>query len=70
MGIVGVTRDISERKRIEKDRKKLNDPRQSRGSFNFRVKMAQDLGAGAYVRKPYVFEKIGLAVRVELDRMR
>ncbi len=29
---------------------------------------AQALGAGAYVRKPYVIEKLGLAVREELDR--
>jgi two-component system, cell cycle sensor histidine kinase and response regulator CckA len=33
-----------------------------------RVKKAQDLGAGAYVRKPYILEKIGLAIRKELDR--
>ena len=33
-----------------------------------RVQKAQELGAGAYVRKPYVLEKIGLAVRRELDR--
>jgi len=33
-----------------------------------RVRKAQELGAGAYVRKPYVLEKIGLAVRKELDR--
>jgi PAS domain S-box-containing protein len=33
-----------------------------------RVKKAQGLGAGAYVRKPYIQEKIGLAVRRELDR--
>jgi hypothetical protein len=33
-----------------------------------RVKTAKDLGAGAYVRKPYVIEKLGLAVREELDR--
>ena len=33
-----------------------------------RVKMAQELGAGAYVRKPYVLERLGLAVRKELDR--
>jgi CheY-like chemotaxis protein len=33
-----------------------------------RVKTAQSLGAGAYVRKPYVIEKLGLAVRKELDR--
>ena len=33
-----------------------------------RVKEAQKLGAGAYVRKPYMMEKMGLAVRKELDR--
>jgi PAS domain S-box-containing protein len=33
-----------------------------------RVSAAQALGAGAYVRKPYVMEKLGLAVRKELER--
>jgi DNA-binding NtrC family response regulator len=33
-----------------------------------RVNEAQALGAGAYVRKPYVIEKLGLAVKKELDR--
>ncbi len=33
-----------------------------------RVSQAQDLGAGEYVRKPYIIEKLGLAVRRELDR--
>jgi len=33
-----------------------------------RVHAAHDLGAGPYVRKPYVLEKLGLAVRKELDR--
>ena len=33
-----------------------------------RVSKAQELGAGAYVRKPYVLEKIGAAIRRELDR--
>ena len=33
-----------------------------------RVKEAQRLGAGQYVRKPYLLEKIGLAVRIELDK--
>ncbi|MCD6295832.1 MAG: response regulator [Deltaproteobacteria bacterium] len=32
-----------------------------------RVKKAQRLGAGAYVKKPYLLEKIGMAVRIELD---
>ncbi len=33
-----------------------------------RVKAMQSLGAGEYIRKPYTLEKIGLAVRRELDR--
>ncbi|MCE5266246.1 MAG: PAS domain S-box protein [Deltaproteobacteria bacterium] len=33
-----------------------------------RVREAQKLGAGAYVRKPYVMEKIGVAIRDELNR--
>ena len=32
-----------------------------------RVKEAQKLGAGAYIKKPFVFEQIGIAVRYELD---
>ncbi|MDP1989820.1 MAG: ATP-binding protein, partial [Syntrophales bacterium] len=31
-----------------------------------KVKKVQELGAGAYVQKPYVLEKIGLAIREEL----
>ena len=33
-----------------------------------RVNQAQVLGAGAYVKKPYVLEKLGLAIRRELDK--
>jgi CheY-like chemotaxis protein len=33
-----------------------------------RVKKAQALGVGRYVRKPYTLDKIGRAVRAELDR--
>ncbi len=33
-----------------------------------RVKEVQRLGAGAYVKKPYTLEKIGLAVKAELER--
>ena len=33
-----------------------------------RVRKAQEMGAGTFVRKPYILEKIGLAVRRELDR--
>ncbi len=35
-----------------------------------RVKEAQALGAGSYVKKPYILERIGVAVRKELDRSR
>ncbi len=34
-----------------------------------RVNTAQFLGAGAYVKKPYIIEKLGQAVRKELDRV-
>ncbi len=37
-------------------------------SESARVKEAQHLGAGTYVKKPYLLEKIGRAVRTELDR--
>jgi signal transduction histidine kinase len=33
-----------------------------------RVKETQKLGAGEYIKKPYTFEKIGLAVKQELER--
>jgi DNA-binding NarL/FixJ family response regulator len=33
-----------------------------------RVHAAQALGAGACVKKPYVIEKLGMAVKNELDR--
>ena len=33
-----------------------------------RVKWALELGAGAYVSKPYTIEAIGLVVRAELDK--
>lgn len=33
-----------------------------------RIKEAQKLGAGEYVKKPYTLEKIGLAVKTELTR--
>ena len=33
-----------------------------------RVKTARELGAGAYVRKPYILSALGLAVRNELTR--
>ena len=33
-----------------------------------RVRDAQRLGAGPYIKKPYRLEKIGMTVREELDR--
>ena len=33
-----------------------------------RVKKAQGLGVGAYIKKPFVVEQIGRAVRHELER--
>jgi CheY-like chemotaxis protein len=33
-----------------------------------RVKEAQELGAGQYIKKPYTLEKIGLAVKTELEK--
>ncbi len=35
-----------------------------------RVKTLQALGAGAFIQKPFTLEKIGMAVRQELDRKR
>jgi len=35
---------------------------------NERVKEAQRLGAGQYIKKPYTMEKIGLAIKFELSR--
>ena len=39
-------------------------------SENERVKTAQKLGAGAYVKKPYVLETLGIAIRAELEKGR
>jgi signal transduction histidine kinase/CheY-like chemotaxis protein len=33
-----------------------------------RVRQAQQLGAGSYLKKPYTLEKIGLTIRAELDK--
>ncbi len=33
-----------------------------------RVKEAQKLGAGTYVKKPYVMDKIGAAIKIELEK--
>ncbi|NQT70104.1 MAG: PAS domain S-box protein [Desulfobacteraceae bacterium] len=37
-------------------------------SETHRVKKAHRLGAGQYIKKPYTMEKIGVAVRAELDK--
>jgi len=37
-------------------------------SMSERVKKAQELGAGAYIRKPYSIEKLGMAIKTEIDR--
>ena len=37
-------------------------------SENKRVKEAQALGVGEFIRKPYTIERIGLALRAELDK--
>ncbi|NTW07452.1 MAG: response regulator, partial [Syntrophaceae bacterium] len=34
-----------------------------------RVRRLQEMGAGEFVRKPYMMEKIGLAIKKELDRI-
>ena len=36
-------------------------------SASDRVKQVQKLGAGAYIKKPYTIEKIGIAVKNELE---
>ena len=37
-------------------------------SESVRVRQAQELGAGAYVKKPYLQERLGIAVRKELNK--
>ncbi|MEI7636539.1 MAG: response regulator [Syntrophus sp. (in: bacteria)] len=37
-------------------------------SETYRVNAAQGLGVGAYVKKPYIKEKLGMAVKKELER--
>ena len=37
-------------------------------SLSDRVKKAQELGAGVYIKKPYSVEKLGLAIKTELDK--
>jgi len=32
------------------------------------VDIAQELGAGKYIKKPYTLEKIGIAVKEELEK--
>ena len=37
-------------------------------SSTARVKEVQRIGAGAYIKKPYTLEKIGMAVKIELEK--
>ena len=46
---------------------KTKEADQARFSETNRVKKAQKLGAGKYLKKPYILEKIGLAVKAELN---
>jgi hypothetical protein len=32
------------------------------------VDLAQELGAGKYIKKPYTLEKIGVAIKEELEK--
>jgi two-component system cell cycle sensor histidine kinase/response regulator CckA len=52
-----------------------NNPKQraiiaSGFSETVRVKQAQKLGAGVYIKKPYMIEMIGMAVRAELEKQK
>jgi len=55
-------------KRIIKDRPGQKAIIASGFSETSRVKKAQEIGAGEYVRKPYTLEKLGLTVRSELKK--
>ena len=55
-------------KRIKKIHPKQRAIIASGYSETDRVKKAQGIGAGKYIRKPYILEKIGLAVKKELTR--
>ena len=55
-------------KKILKLKPKLRAIITSGYSETKRVKEAQKIGAGAYVKKPYTIERIGLVVREELDK--
>jgi len=46
----------------------LNESYLSGYSQTESVQEAQRLGAGSYIKKPFTLEKIGLAVRNELDQ--
>jgi len=51
---------------------KINDQQKAIIASGFseseKVQKALKIGAGAYIKKPYLFDKIGMAVRAELDR--
>jgi methyl-accepting chemotaxis protein len=67
---VRLKREIDERKSTEEAFLESEDRYRASGfSETERVKKAQKLGAGAYIKKPYVLEKMGIAVRAELDKL-
>ena len=62
--------DISVEEEVKLIEKKLEETKRqvfANLSAWDRVKIARELGAGRYVKKPYTIEKIGLAVRQTLD---
>ncbi len=58
--------DVSSFKELEKPNQKTIIV--SGFSYTDRVKGAQKLGAGLYLRKPYTKEELGVAIRKELDK--
>jgi hypothetical protein len=51
----------------------IKEERQRIGYMRFETEpgyQSQELGAGAYVMKPYLLEKLGIAVRCELDKLK
>ena len=51
----------------------IKEERQRIGYMRFETEpgyQLQELGAGAYVMKPYLLEKLGIAVRCELDKLK
>ena len=55
-------------KRILKNRSRQRAIITSGFSETDHVREAQNLGVGAYIKKPYTLEKLGTAIRSELER--